>query len=140
PGRARAGACAGLTPLRARGIIARACWPSLLARTPRRTKGIASYLNSRRRAMEVLRDRMAEVLKRGWWQLLLRGLAAIAFAVLTWLKPGISLTALIFVFGLYALADGILAIWLAFAGRKMSSSWWMLLLAGLVGVGIGVVS
>jgi len=83
---------------------------------------------------------MAGVLKRGWWQLLLRGLAAIAFAVLTWLQPGISLASLVFLFGFYALADGILAIWVALAGRKESGSWWMLLLAGLLGVCIGVVT
>jgi uncharacterized membrane protein HdeD (DUF308 family) len=88
--------------------------------------------------MELLRDRVAGALKRGWWQLLLRGLAAIAFAVLTWLKPGISLAALVYLFGFYALADGFLAIWTAIAGRKQSSSWWLLLLGGLLGVFVGV--
>jgi uncharacterized membrane protein HdeD (DUF308 family) len=90
--------------------------------------------------MELLRDRMAELFKRGWWQLLLRGLAAIAFAVLTWFRPGISLASLVLVFGVYALADGFLAIWTALAGRKDSGSWWLLLLAGLFGVFIGVVT
>jgi uncharacterized membrane protein HdeD (DUF308 family) len=90
--------------------------------------------------MELLRDRLAELLKRGWWQLLLRGLAAIAFAVLTWFRPGISLTALVYLFGFYALVDGFLAIWASIAGRKLSKSWWLLLLAGLLGVFIGIVS
>jgi len=90
--------------------------------------------------MEALRDRLAEVLKRGWWSLLLRGLVAIAFAVLTWLQPQISLTALVYVFGFYALVDGILAAGAAIAGRNLSRSWWMLLLSGLVGIAVGVLT
>src|SRR5262249_62233601 len=90
--------------------------------------------------MEALRDRLAEVLKRGWWSLLLRGVVAIAFAVLTWLQPQISLTALVYVFGFYALVDGILAAGAAIAGRNLSRSWWMLLLSGLVGIAVGVLT
>jgi uncharacterized membrane protein HdeD (DUF308 family) len=71
---------------------------------------------------------------------LLRGVAAIAFGVLTWVLPGISLTALIFLFAIYALADGVLAIWTAIDGRELDESWWVLLLEGLLGVGIGVMT
>ena len=85
-------------------------------------------------------DKLAGILRRGWWTLLLRGIAAIAFAVLTWVKPGISLTALVFVFGFYATVDGILGIWMAVAGRKGNEHWWALLLGGLLGVVVGTVS
>jgi uncharacterized membrane protein HdeD (DUF308 family) len=83
---------------------------------------------------------IAGTLSRGWWLLLLRGLIAIAFGVLTWLRPGISVAALVLLFGAYALADGSLAIWNAVAGRQDQDDWWVMLLGGLVGVGIGVVT
>src|SRR5258708_7513673 len=46
-----------------------------------------------------------EALARSWWALLLRGGVAILFGVLTFLQPGISLAALVLVFGSYALSD-----------------------------------
>src|SRR5262245_56734870 len=90
--------------------------------------------------MNYLEDRLAGILYRNWWLLLLRGLAAIAFGVLTWIQPGISLAALVILFGVYALADGILGIWTAIAGRKNHEYWWVLLLAGLLGVAVGILT
>jgi len=39
--------------------------------------------------MNRVENRLAAILHRGWWLLLLRGLVAIAFGVLTWFQPGI---------------------------------------------------
>jgi uncharacterized membrane protein HdeD (DUF308 family) len=83
---------------------------------------------------------LAEILNRNWWVVLLRGLAGVAFGILTFVQPGITLAALILLFGAYAIADGVLAIVAAFAGRSTNDSWWMLLLAGIVGVLIGVIT
>lgn len=85
-------------------------------------------------------ERFATILTRGWWRLLLRGLAAIAFGLLTWLRPGISLASLVLLFGLYSLADGALDVWTALAGRKDQEQWWVLLLGGLLGVGVGILT
>ena len=90
--------------------------------------------------MNGIEGRLAAILKRGWWRLLVRGLVAIAFGIFTWLRPGISLAALVLVFGVYCTADGILGSWTALAGRKDNEYWWVLLLAGIVGVGVGVVT
>ena len=90
--------------------------------------------------MNGARYAFANILGRSWWRLLLRGLAAIAFGVLTWVLPGISLTALIFLFAIYALADGVLSIWMSIEGRELDESWWVLLLEGLLSVGIGIVT
>src|SRR5271166_2590154 len=90
--------------------------------------------------MTNITERLASILTRSWWLLLLRGLAAIAFGVLTWARPGISLAALVLLFGAYCLADGILALWMAVAGRKDHEYWWMLLLGGLVGIGVGILT
>ena len=61
--------------------------------------------------MNVVADRLVTLLSRNWWVLLLRGLAAIAFGALAWARPGLSLTALVLLFGIYSLADGILGAW-----------------------------
>lgn len=83
---------------------------------------------------------LARALHRGWWLTLLRGLAAIAFGVLTWIQPSISLAALILYFGAYCLANGIFGAWTAFAGRKDNEYWWVLLLEALLSIGIGILT
>jgi uncharacterized membrane protein HdeD (DUF308 family) len=90
--------------------------------------------------MELVKDRLAAILSRNWWVLLLRGIVAIVFGVLAWLQPGISLAALVLLFGAYSMADGILGAWTAVAGRKEHEHWWVLLLEGLVGIGVGVLT
>ena len=53
-------------------------------------------------------------LAENWWLLLLRGLVAIAFGVIAFLWPNITLVALTYLWGAYAIADGAVAIWAAF--------------------------
>ena len=80
---------------------------------------------------------MATLLATNWWVLALRGLAAIAFGVLTLLVPGVSLAALVFVFASYALVDGVLTVIAAFRGQPNDRPWWSLALEGLVSIGAG---
>lgn len=83
---------------------------------------------------------LATILARHWWVLLLRGLIAIAFGVLAWFQPGVTLAALILLFGVYVFADGILGVGTAIAGRKQHEHWWVLLLWGLVGMAVGILA
>lgn len=83
---------------------------------------------------------LAAALGRNWWLLLVRGLVAIVFALLTWAQPGVSLAALVLVFGIYVLADGLLGMWSAIAKRRDNRHWWLLLLWGLVGIVVGVMT
>lgn len=87
-------------------------------------------------AMNVL----AAALARHWWVLLLRGVVAIVFALLAWLQPGMTLTALVLVFGIYVEVDGLLGIWMAIASRKSNPHWWWLLLWGLAGIVAGAIT
>jgi uncharacterized membrane protein HdeD (DUF308 family) len=89
--------------------------------------------------MDVDKD-LAGILRRRWWVLLLRGLIAIAFGVAIWVQPAISIAVLVSLFGAYALVDGILGIWIAIAGRKEHEHVWVLLLWGLIGIFIGVIT
>jgi len=72
-------------------------------------------------------------LHRSWWLLLLRGVAAVAFGVLTFVWPQISLLTLIMVYGIYAMADGILALIAAIRGGGVVPRWW-LALGGVVSI------
>ena len=90
--------------------------------------------------MNIVEKRLGSILNRSWWLLLLRGLAAITFGVLTWLLPGISLASLVLLFGAYCMADGILGSWTAIAGRHEHEHWWVLLLNGLLGIGVGIMT
>jgi len=85
-------------------------------------------------------NRLAAILHRGWWLLLLRGIVAIAFGVITWLEPGISAAALVLLFGAFAFADGVLSTWTAIAGRADHEYWWLVLLRGLLGIGVGILA
>ena len=90
--------------------------------------------------MSALESHVGTILHRNWWALLLRGLAAIAFGVLTWIQPAISVAALVLLFGAYVLADGVLGVWTAISGRKDHDDWWVVLLWGLLGIGVGVLT
>lgn len=90
--------------------------------------------------MNASENSLATILARNWWALLLRGLVAIAFGVLAWLQPAISLAALVLLFGAYTMADGVLGAWAAVAGRRENEHWWLLLMWGLVGIGVGLLT
>jgi len=83
---------------------------------------------------------MFDLLARYWWVLVLRGAMAILFGVLAFLWPGITLAALVLLVGAYFFVDGIFAIVLAFGGWRERDDRWLLLLEGLLGVGIGVMT
>jgi uncharacterized membrane protein HdeD (DUF308 family) len=81
---------------------------------------------------------MSVMFRRNWWALLLRGLAAIVFGVLTWLQPAASAAALVLVFGIYVLVDGVLAIISSFQSRQESRHWWVVLIWGLISAVVGL--
>jgi uncharacterized membrane protein HdeD (DUF308 family) len=60
--------------------------------------------------------------------------------VVSWLEPGISAAALVLLFGAYVFADGVLGTWTAIAGRADHEYWWLMLLRGLLGIGVGVLA
>ena len=66
--------------------------------------------------------------------------AAILFGLLTLVVPGLTLAALVLLFGAYALVDGIFNIVAAIRRRPDGPPWWALLLEGLVGVAAGLVT
>jgi uncharacterized membrane protein HdeD (DUF308 family) len=80
------------------------------------------------------------ILAKNWWSLLLRGLVAIAFAVITLVSPGITLSALVLLFGAYALVDGVLSIVGAVRAARAHERWGVLVLEGLAGIAAFVIT
>ena len=80
---------------------------------------------------------MNEVLTRNWGLLALRGVAAVLFGLFTLFYPGISLAALVLVFGAFAFADGVFTVISAIANRRGEPHWVALLLSGIAGIIIG---
>jgi uncharacterized membrane protein HdeD (DUF308 family) len=81
----------------------------------------------------------AELLARNWWAVTLRGVVAIIFGILAFVMPGVTLAALIVLFGAYALVDGVFNVIAAVSGHG-GARWWTLLVAGLVGIAAGLVT
>lgn len=80
------------------------------------------------------------VLARNWWAIALRGIIAILFGLAAFFWPGLTLFALVFLFGAYALVDGVLSLLAAFRAAEHHTRWWPLLIVGLVGIAAGLLT
>jgi uncharacterized membrane protein HdeD (DUF308 family) len=89
---------------------------------------------------EVPMNSFEAVMSDAWWAVLLRGIAAIVFGVITFLSPGVTLAALVLLFGAYALVDGVAAFILGIREYGERERWWAEIIVGLVGVAAGVIT
>jgi uncharacterized membrane protein HdeD (DUF308 family) len=83
---------------------------------------------------------MLTMLARNWWVVALRGLFAIVFGILAIVWPSLTLLVLITLFGAYALADGIFAVIAGIASYGRNERWWAMLLEGIAGIILGVLT
>ncbi|CAN5765931.1 HdeD family acid-resistance protein [soil metagenome] len=82
---------------------------------------------------------MVTQLTHNWWAVALRGVFAIIFGILAFIRPGITLEVLVLFFGAYALMDGIFAMISALRHNRGARQWW-LLLEGIVGIVAGMLT
>jgi uncharacterized membrane protein HdeD (DUF308 family) len=83
---------------------------------------------------------MLHALAKGWWLLLLRGIASIIFGVLAFAWPGLTLVTLVLFYGAFVLIDGVIALIAAFSsGPKPLPTWW-LVVVGLLSIAAGIVT
>lgn len=80
------------------------------------------------------------VLAARWWLVLLRGIVAILFGVLAFAWPGLTILTLVVFYGAFAVADGILAIGGAIAGKGPTAARWWLVLSGVLGLAVGAIA
>jgi len=80
------------------------------------------------------------LLTRNWWALVIRGIVALIFGILAFVYPGPTLGALVLLFGAFAIVDGIFAIISAIDIKGVATKWWALLIEGILGIAIGVLT
>ena len=81
---------------------------------------------------------MRDQIARNWWVLAVRGVLAVLLGIVAFAAPGAALTVLIAFFGAYALVDGVFALIAAARWHHPDERWWLLLLEGVIGVGVGI--
>jgi uncharacterized membrane protein HdeD (DUF308 family) len=69
---------------------------------------------------------------QNWWLFLLRGLLAVAFGVISFLAPGLTLVVLVYLYAGYMLADGIFALAAALRAVERHERWGSLIFEGLI--------
>ena len=83
---------------------------------------------------------MTFVLAKNWWALVIRGIAGIIFGIIAFAWPGITLAALVLLFGAYALIDGVACLVAAVRAVKSHERWGSLTLEGVAGIVAAVVT
>jgi uncharacterized membrane protein HdeD (DUF308 family) len=80
---------------------------------------------------------MENTLARNWGLVVLRGVLAILFGLTAFVWPEITLVVLVWIFGIYVLADGLVSIGTGLSRTKDSPRWWVFILEGLVSIVAG---
>jgi len=83
---------------------------------------------------------VVHTLQLNWWLLALRGLVAVLFGVLAFMWPGATLITLVWLFGAFALVNGILSLVLAAKTPKGYPKVGSLILGGLLGILAGLLA
>jgi uncharacterized membrane protein HdeD (DUF308 family) len=83
---------------------------------------------------------MLSSLTRNWWMAALRGTLAVIFGVAAFVWPGMTFEVLVLLFGAYAFVDGILVLGFGLVAAGDGEQWWPLVLSGILGIGIGVLT
>lgn len=82
----------------------------------------------------------AGLFSRSWWTLLLRGLLALALGFMVFTRPAITLAAVVLGFGIYCLVEGAASLFSAMFGWGHREHRWLLVLEGIIGIGVGIVT
>ena len=83
---------------------------------------------------------MIELFARNWWVYVIRGCLALIFGLYAWFMPGAAMRTLLAVFGIFILIEAAIAIVGSIAGRRYSEVWWIVLLEGIFGLFLGVLT
>ena len=83
---------------------------------------------------------MLKQLFRHWWLFVVRGVLAIVFGIVALIWPGLTKYVLVLLFGAFALVDGIFAVAASITFHKYFERWWAVLVEGLTGIVLGVLT
>jgi uncharacterized membrane protein HdeD (DUF308 family) len=79
-------------------------------------------------------------LAQNWWVMAVRGVCALLFGIIAVIHPFDAFTVLVIFYGAYMLVDGIFALGSVLVGGVHLAHWWALLIEGLCGIGIGIIT
>lgn len=81
-----------------------------------------------------------DMLRSYWWLAIIRGIVAILFGIAVLARPAMSVGVLLMLFGAFALASGIMAVISSISLMAHHKQWWAMLVEGLVGIAIGLIT
>jgi uncharacterized membrane protein HdeD (DUF308 family) len=84
--------------------------------------------------------RVSNTLSHNWWMIALRGLFAVIFGILAFALPGMTLLTLVYLFGAYAIANGIFALIHALSAPKGYRRFGALIFTGVISIAAGVLA
>jgi uncharacterized membrane protein HdeD (DUF308 family) len=79
-------------------------------------------------------------LANNWWMFLVRGIVAILLGLIALFWPEVAILSLVLIVGVFALFSGIFAMISAFTSNAKSENWSWLILEGIFGIGLGILS
>ena len=79
-------------------------------------------------------------LARNWWVFLLDGACAILFGILTFAWPAVTLVVLAFLYGIYAIAHGVLALSASRCKHDTGRSWRRMAPVGVISILSGILA
>ena len=83
---------------------------------------------------------MLSSLTSNWWLAVLRGALAVLFGVAAFAWPGITFEALVLLFGVYVFVDGVTVLAFGLMAAGDGAQGWPLVLSGILGIGLGVLT
>ena len=83
---------------------------------------------------------MLELFAKNWWVYIVRGVVALIFGLYSWFMPGMAMKVLLMFFGIFVLLEGMFAIIGSIARKNESDVWYLVLLEGLAGLVIGLLT
>jgi uncharacterized membrane protein HdeD (DUF308 family) len=81
-----------------------------------------------------------DVARAVWWLVLVRGVLAVLFGLFALFSPGSALLALVYVFGAYAVLDGITAVVAGLRHRRDEAHWVWHVVEGVISIVAGVIA
>lgn len=81
---------------------------------------------------------LTRLFSKYWWTFILRGILAILFGIVAWLWPSLTLTTMMWLTGIWLMADGIVAIIAIVMNRNKFDRIWPGVLLGIGGIAFGL--
>ncbi len=90
--------------------------------------------------LDSVREGAPALFRLRWWAIALRGLFAVIFGILCVMTPAAALLSLIFLFGIFAVADGIAGVIAAWGRARDGEAWVWFAIAAVASIVLGVLA